>query len=263
MARPIKQGLEYFPFEVNMPYDRKVKFLRSRFGLKGYAIYTLLLCKIYQDKGYYCPWNDDEAMLFANEVGDGVGIALVNDVVHECFKRELFSEGIFNTFKILTSKGIQERYQHICTLIKRPVRIDEKYDCRSITELKRELSPEKFGLSPVETSEIPEETTQRKGKEIKEKESENPHAGYSQQFFSDSSSAQADRDAVGLRCRVLDIKPAWVKVFNAHLHTQGKVHKTYHEWMAHLGSWLPLKVKELQQADAAAPVKTRNKGIVY
>lgn len=172
MARPPKIGLDYFPFEVVLPEDEKMKFVRARFGLKGYAIYTLLLCKIYRDKGYYCRWGSDEALLFANDVGDGVTITLVNDVVQELFKRELLNKCIFETFKILTSKGIQERYQYICKVLKRPFEINEGYDCRVLTELKKQLSPEKEELSPPITQTIPDETTQKKGKEIKEKERE-------------------------------------------------------------------------------------------
>lgn len=170
MARPTKIGLDYFPFETSLPDDDKIKLVRARFGLKGYAVYTLLLCKIYRDKGYYCNWGEDEALLFATEVGDGVNIALVNDLVQELFKRDLLNRGIFERFKILTSKGIQERFSLICKQSKRTVEIRHEFDCRALEMLKRELTPEKRELTPEKHPIIPAESTQRKGKESKEKE---------------------------------------------------------------------------------------------
>lgn len=172
MGRPQKKGLDYFPFDTTLPEDDKLKLVRARFGLKGYAVYTLLLCRIYKDKGYYIQWGDDEALLFANDVGDGVTHGLVNDLVQELFKRDLLNKAIFERFKILTSKGIQERYQYICRQLKRPFEIDPSFDVRSLSQLKMELSPNKGGFPTVETQTIQEEKPQRKGKETKEKESE-------------------------------------------------------------------------------------------
>ena len=44
MARPIKKGLEYFPFDVGFFSDKKVKILKSRYGADGIVIYQYLLC---------------------------------------------------------------------------------------------------------------------------------------------------------------------------------------------------------------------------
>lgn len=238
MARPPKKELDYFPFDVKTPNDDKVRLLRSQFGLKGYAIYTLLLCRIYGTEGYYCKWTEDEALLFAHDVGSEATHGLVNDVVQALFKRDLFNEDIFNRHKILTSKGIQERYQQICRQLKRPFDIRPEYDCRMLTQLKQVLSPEKTEFPPEETPIIQEETTQKKGKERKGKES-NPHDIFLQMLFADTPDALQDRNAVCLRprCLVTDFKTHYVEAFNAMLHTKRKEHKTYHEWLDHLNNW--------------------------
>lgn len=120
MARPAKQGLDYFPFDVDFFEDDKIAFVFARFGALGETIALKLLCKIYKDKGYYYQWGDDEALLFATRVvGDRTRHSLVNDVVHELVKRNFFDEDIFNSFKILTSKGIQSRYMKICEQLRR------------------------------------------------------------------------------------------------------------------------------------------------
>jgi hypothetical protein len=109
MARPVKQGLEYFSFDVDFFNDEKVEFVSARFGIKGELISIRLLCKIYRI-GYYTEWNEDESTLLAKRAGDSITPSLVSDVVNELVKRGFFDESIFNRFSILTSKGIQKRY---------------------------------------------------------------------------------------------------------------------------------------------------------
>ena len=116
MARPIKQGLDYFPFDVDFFDDDKIAFVSSRFQEKGELITIKLLCKIYKDNGYYYQWGEDEAVLFAKRVvGDASRHMLVNDIVQELIKRDFFDKGIFDRFKILTSRGIQNRYLQAIT----------------------------------------------------------------------------------------------------------------------------------------------------
>lgn len=109
MANTFKEGLDYFSFDVDFFNDEKVEFLAARFGIKGEIIAIKLLCKIYRN-GYYCNWNNDECMLFAKRAGDGLTPSLVNEAIQELVRRGFFNETLLNSFKILTSKGIQKRY---------------------------------------------------------------------------------------------------------------------------------------------------------
>jgi len=43
MARPLKANIDYFSHDNNMRNDPKLKAVRTRFGIKGYAIYNMLL----------------------------------------------------------------------------------------------------------------------------------------------------------------------------------------------------------------------------
>ena len=104
-----KNGLDYFPLDVDFFQDEKIQFVSARFGTKGESITVRLLCKIYR-QGYYIDWNEDIALLFAKGVGDNVRDSFVNDVVYELIKRGFFDKSIFDTCSILTSKGIQRRY---------------------------------------------------------------------------------------------------------------------------------------------------------
>lgn len=109
MARPLKKGIAYFPLDVDFFEDDKVEYITARFDEKGELIVIKLLCAIYRN-GYYTDWNNDKQLIFAKRAGKNVSPSLVNDVVTELVKRGFFDKGIFNSFGLLTSKGIQTRY---------------------------------------------------------------------------------------------------------------------------------------------------------
>lgn len=109
MARKTKQGLDYFPLDVDFFDDDKIELISSEFGPKGESITLRLLCKIYRN-GYYYQWGKDESLLFAKRVGNSVTGALVDEVVQGLIKRSFFDKGVFDSFNILTSAGIQTRY---------------------------------------------------------------------------------------------------------------------------------------------------------
>lgn len=106
MARPLKQGLDYFPLDTI--WNDKVKFVRAEFGVAGIGILVSLWQKIYRDKGYYTPWNDDVALLFASDIG--AGFLVVSEVVECCLRRDIFSREKYDECGVLTSAGIQNRY---------------------------------------------------------------------------------------------------------------------------------------------------------
>lgn len=173
MGRPIKKGLDYFPLDVGFFDDDKIAFVSARFQEKGELIAIKLLCKIYKDNGYFYQWGEDEAILFAKRVvGDPSQHTLVNDVVHELVKRGFFNKGIFDSFKILTSKGIQERYRKICTDSKRIYEISEKICLIEAENDRKGVSSEKEVVSSEEkpVSSGGKYTKESKGKERKEKE---------------------------------------------------------------------------------------------
>lgn len=106
MARPLKQGLDYFPLDT--VWNDKVKFVRAEFGVAGIGILVSLWQKIYRDKGYYTLWDDDVALLFASEIN--AGFSVVSEVVRCCLKRGIFDSEMFARHGVLTSAGIQRRY---------------------------------------------------------------------------------------------------------------------------------------------------------
>ncbi|HAB9977050.1 TPA_asm: DUF4373 domain-containing protein [Listeria monocytogenes] len=107
MARPLKEGLDYFPLDVDADYDDKFQLIETLHGPTGFAIMIKLFMKIYSQNFYY-KWTETEQILFAKRVN--VDINTLKTVVNDCIKYDLFDNNLFNEFQILTSLGIQERY---------------------------------------------------------------------------------------------------------------------------------------------------------
>lgn len=108
MSRTQSQGIEYFPFAVDFFTDNKVKILKARYGADGIAIYMYILCCIYRE-GYYTKVNDDFIFVISDDLH--ISSDTVQQVMTFLLKRSMFNEQLFKSDAILTSDGIQERWQ--------------------------------------------------------------------------------------------------------------------------------------------------------
>lgn len=122
MGRAIKQGLEYFPFDIDFFQDIKIRKLIRYQGGKAITVYTLLLCIIYRD-GYYTKW--DEELPFVISELSGYDELYIQEVINCCLTVGLFNKILFEANSILTSKGIQERYMNINRTCKRGASVSE------------------------------------------------------------------------------------------------------------------------------------------
>lgn len=95
-------------FKLDCQLDSKMELIEAEYGLKGFAIIVKLLQKIYGGEGYYCEWNDDIALVFAQRCG--VGASAVSEIVLRAIARGIFDRGLYERYGILTSHGIQSRY---------------------------------------------------------------------------------------------------------------------------------------------------------
>ena len=110
MARPIKDGVDYFPLDTDFFEDKKIKLIRAEFGTKGIVVLLALFCEIYRDYGYWRKWDDDDCYLMAEAVGCGLTSENIKQVVQGCLRRSIFDRRVFQAFGVLTSAGIQRRY---------------------------------------------------------------------------------------------------------------------------------------------------------
>ena len=108
MPRPKKKGLDYFPLDADFFSDQKVKILKARYGADGVTIYLYLLCEIYKN-GYYI--NADEDFVYVMTEDLNMGVDKVMQVLTFLLERSMFDEQLFQSDAVLTSAGIQRRYQ--------------------------------------------------------------------------------------------------------------------------------------------------------
>lgn len=159
MARPQKQGLEYFPLDVDMDQDDKLFFIEAKHGLTGFAIVIRLLMQIYKE-GYYKHYSDDkDAFLLAKRLS--VDVNVINNVVNDCINEDFFNRNLYEKYSILTSKGIQKRYLEACTrrkevgIIKEYCLIDPKNYKNIVFEyinaVNVDINPDKCDITPAET----------------------------------------------------------------------------------------------------------------
>lgn len=158
MARPIKDGLDYFPLDVDIFDDPKLLFIEDRFGVKGEIVTIKLLCWIYRNGGYRCEWNEEHAMIFAKKNFSSIKATLCLEIVNELLKRDFFNEGVFKSFGILTSKAIQNRWLNVISNSKRKSKL--------IPELNLLLTEETTAIKELTTA-ITDGSTQSKVKESK------------------------------------------------------------------------------------------------
>lgn len=106
----MRNGVDYFPLDTDFFSDKKIKLLKGEFGACGLVIVLAAFSRVYNTNGYYMSFDNDDAILMADDLGMGITPQLVWEVVQGCVKRSIFDEGVFNVFGVLTSPGIQRRY---------------------------------------------------------------------------------------------------------------------------------------------------------
>lgn len=107
MGRPQKEGLDYFPLDVDIDQDDKIALIEAQHGIVGFGVVIKLFMKIYKN-GYFYQWGEKEQLLFSKRVN--VDINSINAIINDCLKWGLFDAYMYETYGILTSRGIQRRY---------------------------------------------------------------------------------------------------------------------------------------------------------
>ena len=108
MSRTIQNGLIYFSFDCDFFSNRKIKVLKANFGVDGIIVYVYLLCEIYKN-GYYLKLDDDYEYIISDDLN--LKPEKINAVISFLAEHSLFDKQLFISDKILTSKGIQKRFQ--------------------------------------------------------------------------------------------------------------------------------------------------------
>ena len=106
MARPTKQGIDYFP--IDCQFDDKIEMYLIEKGGAGLGVLVTLWQMIYANEGYYITNNRDLHLLIKKRID--IDINEVSDCINVCLSRCIFDKSIHKKYEVLTSKAIQKRY---------------------------------------------------------------------------------------------------------------------------------------------------------
>ena len=125
MARPKQDGLLYFSFDTDFFYaDKRIKRLQAKFGNDGLIFYIYLLTEIYRN-GYYISWDEESAEDAAADLNLKEGF--IEQVLEYLRGRSLLTMSKLSTeVTIITSPGIQKRYQEAVKGKKRQIEVDSE-----------------------------------------------------------------------------------------------------------------------------------------
>lgn len=125
MARPMKYGLDYFPFDTNFFHDKKIRALRGKYGSDGVMVFQYIICEIYRDKGYYTELDEEFVLCMSDD------LSLTEDstrqIMNYLLSRSLLDCTLAKSVKVLTAKSIQRRFQEAKKGLKRDVEVKAEY----------------------------------------------------------------------------------------------------------------------------------------
>lgn len=173
MARPVKEGLDYFPLNVTL--SGSIEYIQCMYGKMGEAVIISLWQKIYQ-KSYYVEYNERTPLVFSRDFGNqlemlfgGAGKKnweIYDEIVRKAVEFGVFDKELFEKFGILTSKKIQENYIFIKRKSKL-VEIEKRY--LLLSDVKKRVNAEETDINSAKTPIIESVIPQSKEKESKEK----------------------------------------------------------------------------------------------
>ena len=163
MARPKKEGMDYFPHDTDAVNDEKIEALRLLYGNDGYAFYFILLERIYRTAEFELDISDAETIqILSRKVG--VSVEKFEQMLESALKRKCFDREAYESRKVLTSPGIKKRAG---VVVEKRKKMQQRYQL-SKNDVSSPVSDEFLPQKPDRNA---AESTQSKVKQRKEKES--------------------------------------------------------------------------------------------
>ncbi|WP_302973046.1 DUF4373 domain-containing protein [Phocaeicola coprocola] len=145
MPKTAKKGFTYFRFETDHFYDPKVKKLKNKYGMEGWAVYHFIVNEIYRVEGCYMLMDSDA--LFDISDYSRMEEERISEIISFCAELGLFNKELWQKRQILTSTDIQELYVGICKTIHRKPSISPDI-CLYETEPERKDTPVSCNARP-------------------------------------------------------------------------------------------------------------------
>lgn len=182
MARPTKQGLDYFPLDVGFLQNVKVRRIMRACGIQSIPVLISLLANTYREEGYFLRWDNDMPFLIADELGVSEGA--VTAVVDKATQVGFFNANMYEKYGVLTSDGIQKRFFE-ATARRTSVRYDARFLLINVSDYKNLVNVYKNSIND-------DDNQQSKVKESK---------------YTTTTTTTADRYAEAIQCYQDNIRP--------------------------------------------------------
>ena len=129
MARQKQDGLFYFPFDTDFFFaDKRIKRVKARLGNNGLLFYIYLLTEIYRN-GYYIGWDEESVENAIDDLNLTEGFieqAMICLTARELITKIEITDSKQVKTAVITSPGIQKRYQEAIKSRKRDIYVDAK-----------------------------------------------------------------------------------------------------------------------------------------
>lgn len=153
MARPRKNNADYFSHDAGMRNNRKVKALRAKFGLTGYAVWCMTLELLTESEDNSVELDGIEMQLIAGDFG--VSVTEINQIWGFCHSLRMIdiendaktTQNDENALRILRSPGLDERLKPVYDKRKRA---KEQFDNQRLERKKEKESKNINEVSVVE-----------------------------------------------------------------------------------------------------------------
>lgn len=244
MARLNKQGLDYFPLDVDFFLDDKIRFVVAKYGYAAEAVIIRLLCRIYRE-GYFTLWNKDVAILFAESLA-GCDLRFVTVVVKELIKRDFFDEKIFKSYSLLTSKVIQKRFADATVRRKSIDKVDKYW---LLGEVEKEQSVQLSGINVNINSQKKVKEKEIENETENESEKKKPHGEFGNVLLSeremDTLKTQHTHETIY----------KYIELIDQFVQRKGEPYKDYY---ATVKSWIRYDSEKAEKEKARAKEHTQN-----
>ena len=195
MPRTAKKGFTYYGFDTDHFYDPKVKRLKNKFGMEGWAVFHFIVNEIHRVEGYYMIMDSDG--LFDVSDYSRMDEQRIAGIVDYCAELGLFDKGLWRSRQVLTSEEIQNRYMGICKSIHRKPSISDDYLLLNAAAPVTTSSPQVAAPCPA-THTAPVAEPARTGEKEKDTELMQAIADFKRRLQEPESSAGVVREESGI-----------------------------------------------------------------
>ena len=165
MARPTKQGLDYFPLDVGFLQNVKVRRIMRACGIQSIPVLISLLANTYRDEGYFLRWDNDMPFLIADELGVSEGaVTAVVDKATQVASLTQYVRKYGVTYVRWDSKALLE-----ATARRTSVRYDARFLLINVSDYKNVVNVYKNSINDDDNPQS--KVKESKGKESKGKKS--------------------------------------------------------------------------------------------